>query len=243
MTDTNTDIIARLRRDLLPLQGFKPVSQGWDNPIGWGPVDDAFPNREFPLGAVHEFLCTGPESAAASSGFMGSLIAALMRKRGVALWIGSSATLFPPGLKNFGIEPDRIIFIDLKKEKDIIYAMEEALKCDALTAVVGEVREISFTASRRLQLAVEQSRVTGFLFRNNPQNLNTTACVSRWKITPLPSVAEDGMPGLGFPRWQVELLKIRNGRPGTWQIEWAAGKFKHLSTAAALMPEPQKKTG
>lgn len=40
--------------------------------------------------------------------------------------------------------------------------MEEALKCGGLAAVVGEVQDISFTASRRLQLAVEQSGVTGF---------------------------------------------------------------------------------
>ena len=63
--------------------------------------------------------------------------------------------------------------------------MEEALKCDGIAAVVGEIQELSFTVSRRLQLAVEQSRVTGFILRNNPRNLNTTACVTRWKITPL----------------------------------------------------------
>ena len=103
--------------------------------------------------------------------------------------------------------------------------MEEALKCDGLSAVIGEMQELSFTASRRLQLAVEQSRVTGFILRHNPRNLNTTACVTRWKITSLPSELADDMPGVGFPRWNVELLKIRNGKPGAWQIEWTAGPF------------------
>ena len=41
-------------------------------------------------------------------------------------------TIFPPALKSFGIAPDKIIFIDLKKEKEILWAMEEALKCDGL---------------------------------------------------------------------------------------------------------------
>jgi protein ImuA len=36
---------------------------------------------------------------------------------------------------------------------------------------------------------------------------------------------EDGLPGVGFPRWQVELLKVRNGNPGCWQVEWVAGSF------------------
>lgn len=109
-----------------------------------------------------------------------------------------------------------------------MWAMDEALKCSALTAVVGEMREISFTASRRLQLAVEQSQVTGFVMRNNYRNLNTTACVSRWKITPLQSDQVDGLPGIGFPKWRAELLRIRNGKTGAWDIQWVNGRFQHL---------------
>jgi len=41
--------------------------------------------------------------------------------------------------------------------------MEEALKCESLSAVIAETPEISFTVSRRLQLAVEQNRVTSFI--------------------------------------------------------------------------------
>jgi protein ImuA len=107
----------------------------------------------------------------------------------------------------------------------VIWALEEALKCEAITAVVGEIREISFTASRRLQLAVEQSHVTGFLLRRLSRNLNTTACVSRWKITPLVSEVIDDLPGIGFPKWRIELLRIRNGKPGVWDIMWKDGRF------------------
>jgi protein ImuA len=152
--------------------------------------------------------------------------------------------LFPPALKAFGIEPDRIIFIDLSKERDVLWAMEEALKCEGLAAVVGEIQDISFTASRRLQLAVEQSRVTGFILRHHPRNLNTIACVARWKITTLPSELEEGMPGVGFPRWNVSLLKIRNGRPGTWNMEWSAGAFHLIPDIITSLPELQRrKTG
>ena len=31
---------------------------------------------------------------------------------------------------------------------------------------------------------------------------------------PLRCELEDGMPGVGVPRWNVELLKISNGKPG-----------------------------
>jgi protein ImuA len=167
-----------------------------------------------------------------------------MKKGGAAVWIGSSRNLFPPALKMFGIEPDRILFIDLQKEKDILWSLEEALKCEGLSAVVGEMPGLNFTTSRRFQLAVEQSRVTGFILRSNPRSLHTNACVSRWKIKPLPTQADDGLPGLGFPRWQVELLKIRNGRPGAWKVEWEAGRFRPVTEITpSILLEPKRKTG
>jgi protein ImuA len=193
--------------------------------VGLGPILDAFPNATFPLGAVHEFLSARPEGTAATTGFIAGLLSSLMEAGGISVWISAARTLFPPGLKNFGIPPDRFIFVDLKKEKDVEWAMEEALKCSALTAVVGEMKEISFTASRRLQLAVEQSQVTGFILRNNSRKPNTTACVSRWKITPLSTESSDDLPGIGFPQWKVELMRIRNGRTGIWTIQWREGRF------------------
>ena len=166
-----------------------------------------------------------------------------MQNHGACIWISSSRTIFPPALKVFGIEPDRIIFADALKEKDVLWVMEEALKCNGLAAVVADLREISFTESRRLQLAVEQSGVTGFILRHSPRNLNTIACISRWKITTLPSELTDAMPGVGFPRWKIELLKVRNGKPGTWQMEWAAGKFRYISPLVILSQEQKRKTG
>jgi len=184
-----------------------------------GPLQAAFPSGSFPLGAVHEFFSGKKEDQAASTGFIAGLLSALIGDHGTLLWISSSRTLFPPALIHHGIDPDRCIFIDLRKEKDVVWAMEEALKCNALSGVVGEMQELDFTSSRRLQLAVEQSQVTGFILRNNPRGMNTTACFSRWKISQLTSQRMDDLPGLGFPSWRVELLRIRNGKPGVWDIQ------------------------
>lgn len=225
MSLTKKDIIAQLQREILPLQGYKPPSAGGAVDTGLGPVITAFPHARFPTGAVHEFLSAGPECAAAAGGFIAGLLAALMQKESVCVWISSSRTLFPAALKIFGVDPSRIIFADLRREKDVLWAMEQALSCEGLAAVVGEIQEIGFTASRRLQLAVEQSRVTGFLLRHRPRNINAVACVARWRITPLPSASDAGLPGVGFPCWKVELLKVRNGRPGSWVIEWSDGAF------------------
>lgn len=242
MSAKRADIIARLQSDIHLLQGFKP-GQNICVDMGLGPIKDAFPNASFPLGAVHEFLSTGAEDTAATSGFISGLLSPLMGSGGTSLWISSRRKLFPPALNSYGIQPDHFIFIDLENEKHVAWAMEEALKCSALTAVIGEMQEISFTTSRRLQLAVEQSQVTGFVLRRNPQKLNTTACVSRWKITSMLSDAPDDLPGIGFPHWKVELVRIRNGRCGTWEVKWADGRFHPVYKLPSIALEQQKKTG
>ncbi|MGN6638298.1 MAG: ImuA family protein [Mucilaginibacter sp.] len=225
MLSTKQDIINKLRKDILLLEGFKPLSAGTVSSIGLGNIESIFPNGVFPVGSIHEILCTSPEQMAASSGFISGILAALMKNGGACLWVGVKRKVFPPSLMAFKTEPDRIIFIDVKREKDVLWVTEEALKCQGLAAVIAELKDISFAESRRLQLAVESSKVTGFILRNDPQKTRTTTCVARWQISPLPSGTENGLPGIGYPRWQVDLLKVRNGIPGSWKLEWAEGGF------------------
>ncbi len=236
--ETKKDLINQLRNDILLWEGFKPPTAGEGKGFGLGPAEAAFPNGVFPTGTIHEMVCPTPEQAAATGGFMGGILTMLMKNGGVCLWIGTNRRIFPPALASFGVEPDRLIFIDLKNEKEVLWTMEEALKCQGIAAVIAEVREISFAQSRRLQLAVEISKVTGFLFRNDPRKLGTTTCVARWQITPIPSRLEDGLPGVGYPRWQVDLLRVRNGNPGSWQMEWIEGQFVHPEQKQAATNQP-----
>jgi protein ImuA len=237
-----TNLIEALQMDILRLQGFNSARNETLD-VGLGAILNAFPNRSFPLGALHEFLSERIEHSASTSGFVSGLLASLMGNNGTVLWISSSRTLFPPALKSYGIQPDRFIFIDLQKEKDVIWAMDEALKCNALSAVVGEVRELDFTTSRRLQLAVEQSQVNGFILRNQYRNLNPTACVSRWKITPLPSERIADLPGICFPTWRVELLRVRNGKSGAWDLQWVDGNFVPVHQSPLITQTQQQKAG
>ncbi|GGC40315.1 hypothetical protein GCM10011386_35490 [Parapedobacter defluvii] len=239
LTEDKRKLIGQLQKHLLRWQGFKSPENSSES-IGLGSVERAFPNAVFPIGSIHEFIGTTPEQAAATSGFIGGILAALMRKGGVCLWISTSNRLFPPAIKHFGVEPDRIIFIEARREKDILWALEEALKCDRLIAAVAELHEIDFNQSLRLQLAVEKSRVTGFVFRSNPLRVGNTACAARWQITPLPSESDAGMPGVGLPKWGVELLKVRNGNPGYWELKWSAGQFIPVSKPAKLLELPMR---
>ena len=230
-------IVASLQADILKLQGYKNADSAGVDP-GLGPINASFPNRSFPIGAIHEFLATDAEDAAAACGFISGIVSFLTGDYGTILWIGNSSRVFPPALKKFGLKPENVIFVDLQKQQHILWAMEEALKCKAISVVIGEVRELSFPASRRLQLAVEESQVTGFVLRHNVKSINTTASVSRWRITPMPSEAIDDLPGLGYPSWKVDLLRIRNGKPGSWIMKWTTSGFQPVEQDRSIFTIP-----
>jgi len=236
MGTTKQELITDLQKKILQWEGYRapPSTVGKRSLVGLGAVEAAFPNGVFPLAAVHELVCGSTEQAAASGGLVTGILSALLQQGGICVWIGRARRLFAPALTVFGVEPHRIIFISLNKDKDALWVMEEALKCTGLTAVVCEVCDLDFKGSRRLQLAVEQSRVTGFLLRNAASKLGSTACAARWRVKAMPSASLGGLPGLGLLRWQVELLKVRNGQPGNWLIEWSGSSFELVQEVFVL---------
>lgn len=229
MTHTKEDIINKLRQDILRWEGFRPLQSTESESFGLGPIEGAFPNGIFPTGAIHEFISLCPEDTAACGGFIAGLVKTLLQHGGACLWVSWSRRIYPPALKLFGVDADRVVFIDVPRLKDVLWVTEEALKCEGVAAVICEANELSFAQSQRLQLAVEKSKVTGFILRKDVKKLTTTACVSRWKIISVPSELRKGMPGVGLPRWQVELLKVRNGNPGIWTVEWANQHFNLIT--------------
>lgn len=244
MEASKADIIAQLQKEILPLQGFKTAGR-YAARVSLGAVDDAFPNNIFPVGAIHEFISADKETSTSSSGFMAGILGMLMQDGGVVVWISSFPLVFPPAFSSFGMNPSKLVMVQVAKERDLLWAAEEALKCEGLAAVVVEMRELDFTASRRLQLIVERSRVTGFILRQDPRRLVTTASIARWKITSLSSVSpEEGLPGIGFPCWKIELLKVRNGKPGCWELQWKGKKFQAIEREEKqIVKEEKRKAG
>lgn len=241
MGQVNRHIFKKLESDILRIQGFKSGNNKVLD-VDLGVMAYAFPNRSFPTSAVHEFITSEYDDSASTTGFIAGFVSKLIGKSGAALWVGKSNNVFPPALKKFGVDPERVVFANMKNDKGVAWAMEESLKCSALSAVVGEMKNLDFTTSRRLQLAVEQSKVTGFVIRKYSRKINPTACVSRWKIRSIAS--EDlGIPGVGFPTWKVELLKIRNGHPDSWIIQWEKGRFNHIHLPVDMNQMPQMKVG
>jgi protein ImuA len=222
------EIIDQLRRDICAWEGFRPPPPGETESFGLGPIEKAFPGAAFPMGVLHEFISRSPEQTAAIGGFLSGLLQTLLKNGGVCIWASYTRRIYPPALKRFGVNPDRVVFIDVQREKDVLWVTEEALKCKGIAAVICETSHLDFQESRRLQLAIEQSHVTGFILRKDVKNMQNTVCLARWSVRPLRTQLRPGLPGVGHPRWEVELLRVKNGHTGVWTLEWKKKAFWHI---------------
>jgi protein ImuA len=241
----DNDIIRQLRQELLLIEGYKAAETGtMDIPVG--PLAQAFPNHRFPTGKLHEFIAPTPQKAAASGGFVSALSSSLMEKGGECVWIAKKRKVFPPGLTAFGIRPHQVVFTDIQNEKNLLWATEEALKCKNVAVVIAEIPDINFIASLRLQLTIEESLITGFLLRHTAKAVQPIASAARWRISPIRSRSPiPGISRVGYPCWNVQLERVRNGCPGIWELEWSAGRLQSLTPEKIAVPilEPRRKTG
>ena len=229
-----------LRKEIGVLQGCKPATSRQALTFGVA-IDDCLPGSALEAGAVHEFISNGYEHAASTVAFT---IAVLSRSASKApiIWISRDHVQYAPGFSAYGLDPQRIIFARPGKDSEAMWIMEEALRCKGVAAVAGECALADLTATRRLQLAAENSGVPGLLLRPFCRQPVSSSCVTRWKISPSAS-EPNGLPGLGAPRWQVELLKARGGRPGSWLMEWRDQRLSLVTPPAKQIPLPAKTAG
>ncbi|MEO3430821.1 hypothetical protein AAFN88_18345 [Pelagibius sp. CAU 1746] len=223
-------------------------------PLGLEALDAALPGGGLPLGALHEIEGERAEwDDGVTLGFCLALLARLEKAfpgSGKILWVSRQGDLYPPALVGQGLDPGRFLLVNAKSDAEVLWAMEEGLRCRRLAAVVGEVEGLDRLAGRRLQLAAEASLtatggVTAFAlhrrFRPLRQGRAASAALSRWRVTPAVSGAVSGdeqeATFIGRPRWRLDLLRCRGAAPGSWHVEWddAACGF---ALASALRDRP-----
>ena len=111
------------------------------------------------------------------------------------LWISDDLSLFEngvpygPGLDETGVAPERLITVTAPHSRDALWAMEEALRCRVVGAVIGEIRTraVEQIVMRRLSLAAAASGTLGVVLRPLPDNEPSTFA-TRWIIKAAPSL-------------------------------------------------------
>jgi len=176
-----------------------------------------------PAGLLQEIFAPAQRDGTAALGFALWLVRGLLTDERPAILLLQLAheTLeaglpYGPGLASFGIAPERLIVGQLNSIEELLWAVEEAIACRAVAAVVAEVlgapRLLDFTASRRLSLRAAGGGASILLVRYGEKR-EASAARLRWRIAPEPSIApafDDRAPGP--PRWRVLLEKGQLGQ-------------------------------
>ena len=213
-------LLAELRQRVGRLEGGGDGARALA--LGVATVDAHLPGGGLALGCLHELAGAAPGDDGAAVGFAALILAGLARgpgQGGRVLWLTRRRDLYPPGLAALGLLSEPLIVTAVRRDREALWAMEEALRCPRLAAVLGEVDEVDLVSSRRLQLATEKLGVTGLLLRPPAPRPGASAAVTRWRL------AAALAPGLEGPRWRVELMRCRGGRPGRWLLEQRDGRL------------------
>jgi protein ImuA len=203
--------------------------------FGLAAIDEALPGGGLDAAGMHEILdgdgATGTGGAA--TGFAAALAGRRQRDSGRPIvWIAprhdAHESLYLHGLATYGLAADALLVVRIpgrgrSAATQTLWALEECLRARSIGLVCAALDTLDLTASRRLQLAAAAGGTTGLLLRGGVTGaapaLPPTASLTRWRIASAPSApCLAGDPCI--PRWRVELLRARNGRPHQWLLEW-----------------------
>ncbi len=185
-------------------------------------------------GAIHsEVFAAGHEAGGAALALALALDEAASSERGpldeasdqrAVLWVQDRASVRLTGRPyRHGLPAHlrhRIIHVIAERAEDVLFALEEGLRCRDLAFVIGELagnpRALSFTSSRRLSLAAEKHGVPLWLVRVDAAP-DLSSARMRWNVRSAPSPAPQwngAAPGMAC--WHSELFRSRSHAPGEW---------------------------
>jgi protein ImuA len=244
--------IDRLRRELWALETATGLAGEYGAPLALGiPEIDAALGGGLGRGALHEIAARGEAATAAATGFALALATRLVRPMSLGgaprdgesvasdrnfgsyvIWIAEDLSLaengapYGPGLDGVGIAPEQLIVVAAPCARDVLWAMEEALRCRAIGVVIGEMRPhgIDQVATRRLSLAAAAGGALGLILRTAP-DAEPSAAATRWIVGAAPSSSlakgrNERLHGAGLPRLTAQLVRNRRGHLGAWILEW-----------------------
>lgn len=218
-----SDLVASLRARIA--ESLPPARRALALPFGVEAMDRHLVDRGLAGDGLHEIAPASPAltDIAAATLFTAGVAARFATPGGVVLWAVGRFDLYAPGLEQAGLGPRSVLFVEAREDRQVLAAMEDALRHGGVAAVVGEIKRADMTASRRLQLAAADGGTPCFLYRHwrKPEIeplAENSAAMTRWRVASAPS-RPLGHPGVGRGRWEVTLARQRNGAPGSWIVE------------------------
>ena len=183
-------------------------SQSPARPTGYAVLDRCLPGGGWPSRGLIEIL-TERHGIGELSLLMPALAALSRedREEGWLAWIAPPYQPYAPALAAYGIDLQRLLLVCAEPAG---WAMEQALRSGACSAVLGWAECRDRHGLRRLQLAAEQSRCMAVLFRNLRDACGPSPAVLRIAL----AAGRDGL--------EARILKARGGRAASVRLGWIA---------------------
>lgn len=195
-------VVAELRAQVQKLELAGRVDEGPIVSSGCPPLDAVLPGRGFRRGALVEWLQAGVGHGAGTWA-LGTAIEASTDGRPVVV-VDGRRQFYPPGAAAHGLNLQQTIVLRPSGWADTAWAIDQALRCGGVAAVLAWADDASQRDVRRWQLAAEQGAGLGLLIR--PARARAEPCwaeVRCWVSS----------------RFRVELLRVRGGTSGV-VVQW-----------------------
>lgn len=171
-------------------------------PTGFADLDQHLPGGGWPLGALTEIL-SDREGIGELRLVMPALARLSQEGRWLA-WVAPPHIPYAPALAAWGVNLSRILLIHPRAATDGLWAVEQALRSGTCGAVLAWPAAGDERSLRRLQLAAEEGKCWGLLFRSQRTALQSSPAAVRLGL----ETARNG-------KLAVHILKRRGG--------WATG--------------------
>ena len=179
-------------------------------PTGFAALDAGLPGGGWPRHGLVEILT--PRPGVGELYLLLPALAALTRLSPArwCTWVSPPHEPFAPALEAHGVAVDRMLLV---RNHLPLWAHEQALKSGACEAALAWLPRASPRAIRRLQLAAEQGRALGVLYRSQRFASEASPAMLRLLLEP---TARGGRQGA-----RVSLIKSRGGAREPIDLEWA----------------------
>jgi cell division inhibitor SulA/protein ImuA len=195
-------------------------------PTGFAALDAGLPGGGWPRHGLVEVLT--PQPGVGELYLLLPALAALSRLSPArwCAWVSPPHEPFAPALEAHGVALDRMLMVRelpgahaplLRRRSDGVHmpmwAMEQALRSGACELALAWLPRASPRAIRRLQLAAEQGRALGVLYRSQRFAGEASPAMLRLLLEPLTTPRQGA---------RVTLIKSRGGSREPIDLEWAA---------------------
>lgn len=200
--------VETLRREIARLEQSPARSRGRPISSGCDPLDRLLPEGGFRRAALAEWLSAG-EGSGATTLALGAARQAC-RDGGALVVLDRHREFYPPAAVRLGIEPEELIVVQAGSQADADWALDQALRCRGVAAVLAWPERLDGRTFRRLQLAAEEGGGLGLLIRPLVSRGEPSWADVRLLVEPLPAE-----PLLSRKRrLRIHLLRCRGGAAG-----------------------------